>query len=85
MSITTILQIDIQTWGDLVILRIIDDGVFICTCKITSSDKTKNPHVNLFTTVFKEKNIDCRGEIIDNRLMYHFLYWMKNIKKLKIS
>ena len=34
MAIIPILKIDRQKWGALGILKIIDDGVFICKCKV---------------------------------------------------
>ena len=41
MVITPILQIEKQKWGDLVVLKIVDYVVLICTNKITSSHNTK--------------------------------------------
>ena len=32
MTVTTILKIEREKWGTKIILRKIDDGVYICTC-----------------------------------------------------
>ena len=40
-TITLILKIGRQNWSALGITKIIDYGVFICKCKVTSSDNTK--------------------------------------------
>ena len=60
ITITHILQIKGQKWAHLCILRIIDDGVFICTHNISSPDKTKKPDMHLFTeAILYKKNYGC--------------------------
>ena len=47
MTITHILNIYKQKWSALEILQVIDDGVFVCTCKVFS-DMTKITTYNEF-------------------------------------
>ena len=50
------LRIERQKWVDLGILKIIDDGVFICKFKVASSDKTRKTHMPFFMIVNFHKN-----------------------------
>ena len=48
MTVTSVLNIEREKWGNNIILREFDDGVYICTCSVQSAQyqyKTKNAFV----------------------------------------
>ena len=57
MTITPIMNIDRQTWDALGILQVIDDGVFVCTCKLFSDmNKTTTSHEFVYDKHFFTKS-----------------------------
>ena len=45
MTIEIILKMERKKWGYLGIIKVIDDGVFVCTCKVFSNViKTTSSH-----------------------------------------
>ena len=93
-TIAPILQMERHQCSAFLIIRIIDDGVFICTCKIASSDETKTISYRAFVydRNFAKNMMNCCGAIVDMRsyvsvcildLMHQFLYCKKKIEKSK--
>ena len=68
MTITPILKIGRQKWGDLQIIQVIYDGPFLCTYKVFSDmTKAKTPLAFFYDIRFSQKEIsECFGAIIDN-------------------
>ena len=57
-----------QGWGDLGIIQVIDDGFFVCKCKVFSyMTKTTTSHAFVYDSNFSQEYIgECCGSFIDN-------------------
>ena len=68
MKVTPLSGIEMQPWGADSILRIVNDGVYICTCSVRSDEyKCKKKHAFVFDSHFKPLHQSkCYGDLIDN-------------------
>ena len=69
MELTTVYGIEIVPWGSAIILRRVNDGVFICTCNIQSVEyNCWTKHEFFYDSHLKNLHkTKCCGVLIDNR------------------
>ena len=72
MNVKTIKQVfntEIEKWGEISILRKVDDRVYICECSVQYEYyKIKTEHTFVFKSHFKPLHEPkCCGDLIDNR------------------
>ena len=63
------MELEIETMGDMGIIQVIDDGVYVCICKVYYSVfKEYTAHVFVYNSNFSQwYTSKCCGTIIDNR------------------
>ena len=70
--------------GAMCNLQVIDNGVFVCTCKVCSDIIKIFHNMNFYMTVilhnYRTVNIVVQLLIID--IMHPVLYWKKSIEKI---
>ena len=69
MKVNQVSGIEIEPWGAACIPRIVNDGVFICTCNVKSDEyNCWIKHAFVYYSHFKPLNQSkCCGDVIDNR------------------
>ena len=69
MNMTQLLYIEREPWGACIILRIFIDGVYICSCSVSSEEYMCNTkHAFVYDSYLKPlHNPNCCGALIDNR------------------
>ena len=81
MTIEPVLNIDRSKIGTLVILLIIDDGVYVCNCTVYSYVlKQFTQHAFFYNSHFQQNRIV--NDVVQSLIIYHmhpYFYWSKKI------
>ena len=86
MTIVPILNIEREKMGAMVILLIIDDGVYVCICTVYSYVLKKSHNTHLSMTVIFQQKIRV-NYVVQSLIIYHMhpsVYWSKMIEKSKV-
>ena len=84
MAVTSVLNIEVEKWGAISILRKVDYGVYICTYSVQYEDyQIKKKHEFLRHLIQTFHQPKCCGAPIDNRVYAHVCVIYENVRESK--
>ena len=87
MTIEIILKMERKKWGYLGIIKVIDDGVFVCTCNIFyDMTKIDTSHAFVYDSHSEQKEmIECCSANIDNKYLAPIFVLEEKGRKTKLQ